>query len=302
MTKYQDPVDISVIKKREILDQCLSFFRGIPLFAQIEFNVIGGCNRRCAFCPVSNDNFYDNRVRGDKLDLSLYRKILKELNEVGYRGIVVYSGLSEPLLLKNIFEYVSLTKKILPTAQLQIVTNGDVLNADRLASLFECGLDKLLISLYDGPEQIEKFTTMCEVADIDKRKVVLRRRFFQDGNYGLTISNRSGLVNSDKFKDASESEETILPLSKPCHYPFYSLKINYDGDVTMCSHDWDSRLILGNLREESILDIWTAPTLMEIRRRLLNRDRRFAPCDKCDVNGTLMGSRHVESWGRLVNR
>ena len=80
-------------------------------------------------------------------------KIFSELSELKYKGMVIYSGYVEPLLHKRIYQNIAQARKFLPEAQIEIITNGDVLNKDRLRKLFEAGLSTLLISVYDGPDE-----------------------------------------------------------------------------------------------------------------------------------------------------
>ena len=63
------------------------------------------------------------------------------------------------------------------------------------------GLDVLLISAYDGPEQIIKFQNMMERIKVDKQKFVIRKRYYgEDKDFGLTISNRAGNLTNSEYK------------------------------------------------------------------------------------------------------
>ena len=79
------------------------------------------------------------------------------------------------------------------------------------------------------------------------------------------------------------------PLKKACFIPSYTFFLDYQGDVLICPHDWGKKLILGNLNNEKLIDIWFSNKSLEIRKRLNNSDRNFDPCNVCDVIGTLMG-------------
>ena len=63
--------------------------------------------------------------------------------------MIRFSGFVEPLLDKKIYNHISLIKNM-SLIRIEIVTNGDPLNKDRLIKLFKSGLDKILISVYDG--------------------------------------------------------------------------------------------------------------------------------------------------------
>ena len=64
----------------------------------------------------------------------------------------------------------------------------------------------------------------------------------------------------------------------------------------MCSHDWGKKNILGNLNNETILDIWTSKKTHLTRKALIEGDRNFSPCNVCDVSGGLIGASHAKVW------
>jgi len=293
-------IDPSVAEKRSTLANRLQMLEAYPIFSQLEFNILGSCNRKCNFCPVSAPDFYERHDRYARLKIESYEKLLIELNALDYSGVIVYSGLSEPLLIKNISDYIELTKILLPGVHLEIITNGDVLNPLKLRKLFDSGLDRLKISLYDGPHQIDRFQEMCSQVGVNQEKVLLRRRYLEGGNYGITLSNRSGLIDSSVFNESEESEKVELPLSRSCFYPFYMLKINHDGAVTMCSHDWEDQYVLGNAFEESVWEIWTGEKILRVRKSLSHGCRDIGPCKICDVDGCLMGQESYEKWQNLM--
>ena len=41
--------------------------------------------------------------------------------------------------------------------------------------------------------------------------------------------------------------------------------------------------------------------MMTNRKKLNQGDRNFKPCNVCDVQGSLMGEKHAEAWGKLEN-
>ncbi|MBI5402024.1 MAG: SPASM domain-containing protein [Ignavibacteriae bacterium] len=262
-----------------------------PLFSLFEINITGMCNRFCEFCPRSDKNVFPNK--SEYMSLKLYEKVIKELNELAYDGIIAFSGFSEPLFHKDIYEIISLARKSCAKSRIELYTNGDLLNVKKLAELFNSGCTSIHISLYDGPEQIEKFLSMRDMAGIKDEQFIIRERFLpkKDG-YGLTISNRAGLVNFQKLG----MKRLNMPFKSKCYYPFYMMFVDYTGEVIICSHDWGKKLIAGNLREESIVEVWTSKTMRSVRDRLDKEDRNFSPCNECDVKGTFMGGEHFKKW------
>lgn len=287
-------IDSSTDRKKQIVKDKLVLVDGIPVFSIIEFNIIGSCNRNCAFCPVSNPDVYTKT--NDGLDIELFEKIIKDLHEINYEGKILFSAFSEPLLHKKVEELVSIAKKYLPKVRVEMVSNGDLLTGKKLKKLYESGLDTINISMYDGSHQIEYFNNIRIEAGVPEDAIVLRRRYYENGNYGITISNRVGLVDSNEFRDENEISITELPLKEVCYYPFYMILVDYNGDVLLCPHDWNKTLKFGNLKNEKLFDIWRGKALNGIRQKLTQCNRNFGACKHCDVMGTLIGKESFEAW------
>jgi radical SAM protein with 4Fe4S-binding SPASM domain len=284
-------LDTNIKTKSQIIDESLSLYKGkYPLPSLVEISNSGTCNRKCSFCPRSDPSYEDvNEFISNKL----HDKICTELSEYKYNGILVYSGFNEPLLKKDVFRDISKAKELLPNAKIQMITNGDVLSEARLKLLFASGLTTLLVSVYDGEKEFRKFEEMGNKLKLSKQQYVLRKRYLsEEKDFGITMSNRSGLL--------AKAEYSIKPLDKSfntsCNYPSYTFFIDYNGEVLMCSHDWGKKRILGNVSKNSILEIWSSKIASDSRKKLLNKNRNFLPCSKCDVKGDLIGNKHASAW------
>ncbi len=287
-------IDPSTKRKDTIVKDKLQYFEGFPVFSIIEFNIYGNCNRDCSFCPVSNPLVYEKKHEG--ISTELFNKILDDLVQIDYKGKILFSAFSEPLLHKKLENLLLSAKTKLPQSRLEIVTNGDLLSTKKLKSIFDAGLDSISISMYDGKHQIEHFNNMMETCGLDNTQVILRRRYFEDGNYGITISNRSGLINSNEFRDENENAISELPLKNKCYYPFYMILIDYNGDVLLCPHDWSKKFKFANLATQNLWDTWKNKTINGIRKKLASSNRNFNPCNRCDVLGTVIGKESFDGW------
>lgn len=291
MGTYIDP---SINRKSNIVDDSFAMASiGVPLPSVVEVSESGTCNRRCAFCPRSDPGFPDIKAF---VEVDLIEKLSSQLAEAGFRGIFLFSGFVEPLLDRRIYDLVGRVRKNLPQSRIELVTNGDVLNERRLRKLFGAGLDTLLISVYDGPEHAERFQTMCENIGLRRDQFVVRHRYLPpEDDFGITLSNRAGLMENAEFAIPAVAE----PVREPCHYPHYTFFMDYQGDVLLCPHDWGKKRVVGNMNGQDFMEIWTGPGFASARRQLANGNRCFAPCDVCDVKGGLMGSHHVRAWQSL---
>jgi len=272
-----------------------------PLFSWIEFNLTGSCNRRCDFCPWSNPEWRSSHFQNVTdnngilhLPTEVYEGVMKDLNKVGFKGGIIYSGFSESFLYKHIEEVIKISKEQCPESRIEMITDGDFLTVDKLNTVFEAGLTRLDVSVYDGPDKVKPFEDLRVEAGLNKEQFHIRERWYApEENFGIAgLNNRAGAsimpeINVNKL-DA--------PLKRKCFYPFYQIMVDFDGAVLLCNNDWDKRLILGNVKETSILDIWNSKKYKEVRGNLANANRKHSPCNRCDVNGMMMGGEFVSKW------
>lgn len=275
-------------------DKVLTLFKDgqeMPFFSIIEFSISGLCNRVCEFCPRHDAAIYPNL--NEHMTFGTYDRVVQELAELDYSGVIVFSGFSEPFLHRDLDGLVRHTKLHLPKARLDVKSNGDKLTVERLREVFAAGLDSLLISLYDGPEQEPFFRDMANQAGLSETQVVLRNRYAgADEHFNLNLSNRAGMmINKDLGL-------TVLtePLKKPCYYAAYQIMVDHKGDVLLCPHDWGKKLVLGNVNRDSVVGIWISKRMHAIRKKLHASDRAFGPCAVCDVEGDLLGREQVDAW------
>jgi radical SAM protein with 4Fe4S-binding SPASM domain len=67
-----------------------------------------------------------------------------------------------------------------------------------------------------------------------------------------------------------------------CTYPFHSLCVKCNGDVTICIVDWNKGTKVGNLREQSLAEVWHGAALQGFRRMHIERRRHENPsCRNC---------------------
>tara|TARA_B110000008_G_C16872219_1_gene525259 strand:- start:232 stop:1116 length:885 start_codon:yes stop_codon:yes gene_type:complete len=287
--KFLDP---NLDNKSKTVENKIQFYNykgnTLPLPTEIEISESGTCNRSCSFCPRSDPSFEDKK---EFINDNLHEKLCIELKELNYKGTIRYSGFVEPMLDKNIYNLIKMVKNNLPNSNIEMVTNGDPLNLNRLNKLFQHGLNRILISAYDDKETAEKLEKLCDDANLTKDQYIVRHRYYSENkDFGITLSNRSGLMKNAEFK-IPELEE---PLKNPCFIPSYTFFLDYQGDVLMCPHDWGKKIILGNLNKEKLLDIWFNKKSMKIRKLLNNSNRDFKPCNVCDVDGTFMGKKNSQ--------
>ena len=76
--------------------------------------------------------------------------------------------------------------------------------------------------------------------------------------------------------------DKVFDTSEVCPFCFYKMRITSDGKAILCSADWDHKLVVGDLREQSIKDVWDSDTLFEYQVKFLRGERSEMPiCRDC---------------------
>ena len=148
---FEQTIKKNIQRKSAFVDK-VQFVDNIPLFSWIDINPTELCNRRCVFCPRADVELYPNQNLHISLDLC--SKIANELRALKYSGGVALSGYGEPTLHPEFVEMVKIFGKDIRT---ELITSGDFLTPQITAELYKAGISQILVSLYDGPHQIEHF-------------------------------------------------------------------------------------------------------------------------------------------------
>ena len=277
----------NISRRSKIVDDTVSTFKKYPMPTWVELSLIDVCNRSCSFCPKSDASIAPDTHQ--MMNRKIIDKIHDDLKEIDYKGSIALCGYGEPLLHKDI-NYI--TQKLSKVASVEIITNGDVLSSKLLQNLYLSKASKVVISMYDGPEQIEKFTKMAKNANVPEEMIILRDRWYgDDKDFGVKLTNRSGTIKS--------GNQVSLGTYSKCYYPTYQFLIDWNGNVFLCPQDWQRRHAMGNVMQESIFDVWIGKIMTKYRKNLLKGKRCDSPCKECNADGTLLGYKHAKIWNEI---
>lgn len=273
-------------RRSPLVNENIKFFKKTPLPSWIEISLIDVCNRKCSFCPKSDENTAPDTFM--KMSTFQIDKLVNELKEIGYAGSICLCGYGEPLLHKDI-NYI--VKKLSEVSSVEIVTNGDPLSVKMISQLYNSKADRVLVSMYDGEHQIKKFKKMAKEAKVPDDFLILRDRWYsEEKNFGVKLTNRAGTINIGN---------QVQNFHTHCYYPSYQFLIDWNGDVYLCPQDWQRRNAMGNLMQEHIFDVWSGKILTKYRKELLEGKRNSKPCRDCNADGTLLGRQHAEIWKKI---
>jgi len=251
-------------------------------FNAVDIETITACNRRCSWCPNS---IYDRGLIKNKklMDEKLFSKIIDELSEIKFSGQIRFSFYGEPLLDERLEAFVKYTRDKLPKVDIFIFTNGDFLTLDLYKGLSENGVDFFIMTQHDEIMSL----TMKELLKNFHKVSYSKKDFFHQSAYKLDnydtillhknlrnmeLCNRGGLLKNIKPKKLTHLR---------CFLPTNALVINYAGNVILCCDDYLGSIKFGNLKNESILEIWQKENSKKIKEELREGILRLEICKKC---------------------
>jgi hypothetical protein len=265
-----------------------------PLFNRFSLETSSYCNRSCSFCPVSNGARPNQILMREEL----FEKILWELHELQYDGILSLFFLNEPTLDKRLFKgdnpWCSRIRQALPKATIYASTNGDAFRSvEDIAALFDAGLTVLNLNIYDsGPEQALKYRTWAEEGDSQDlweltehkyRKHSVRRRYLAISDMRMERDDYK-IVDSWMVKNADQREGITAP-QRHCARTHRHLITQYDGRVPLCcgiDNLVENALFVGDLNTQSIEEIWNCEELYKYRWFLQHARRELPWCSTCN--------------------
>jgi GTP 3',8-cyclase len=221
-----------------------------PSVVEIEVGV--RCNRTCVYCPngtlglTSEPSF---------MSVDLYERIISQLSDISFSGRLSFHFYNEPLMRNDLEILVAIARAALPLAHLVLYTNGDLLTDSRYENLLKAGVDFFLVTRHDG----------------DRMKPRLHQRV--QVPLDLDISGRAGAVIS-----------VTEPLRRACHAPSEMLIVMVNGDVVLCHEDVRREVVLGNLGQSTIGEVWFSDEMQRLRHYLVQGNRREAGlvCGRCN--------------------
>lgn len=259
---------------------------GLPTrqFIQVNIETNTICNRTCHFCLYGIRNY----VPANPMLASLFFRIIDQLAEMNFAGRLSLFSTNEPLTDKRIYEFIRYASLMLPDCCHTLVSNGDLLNRERLDRLFESGLDLLLLNSYDD-KALPHNQDLYEYAHSQYLgKILHTDRTVYTGWVG-----RAGHI----------TEYAKLPVKGFCDLPNYALYINPMGKVLSCCHDFDEQNIVGDLTRQTIEQVWNGVEFKTFRRQINQGDRSFSElCNRCDHKPDLDYFRWNEQQPRLSGK
>jgi len=287
--------------------------RPVPSFPRtVQIQTITGCNGACVFCPYPDT--VDTQPKG-RMEEGLFERIVEEMARHRVRRISPYL-MNEPFLDRSILDKVAFIKERIPDARIVLTTNGSRLDAetvDRMLALdalhalyisfqgvekegyeatmrgslkFERTLENVegLIAKWraaGGRKRVKIVVTMVATNRIDPEKAVAFWKARGVESKYTPLENRGGNVT------ASSLAPTDMKRFADCTRLFKQAYIMFNGDMVLCCTDYSRKVVLGNIVDSPIEEIWNGPKAVKIRRLYAEGHMDRIPlCRDCEISGS----------------
>lgn len=312
-TRYYVPSDEDSLLKKFYF----SFTsRSVPHFPKVvQFETHSACNARCVFCPYSFT--YKTQPQG-VMSNELFYKIVDELKKHRVRRISPYMN-NEPFLDREMVKKLIHIRSEIPDSKIVLTTNGSKLDKETVDELVKYNpLDYLYISFQgvekEGYEEtmrgslkfeetmenvlylIEKIKssehrkpfkvviTMVATNKIDVHKAM---KFWKEKGIKAqwtNLENRGGnIIDFENLKPEKAKTRKFYN----CTRLFKQAYILFNGDMVLCCTDYSRKVVLGNVKEKSIEEVWNSEKAWKIRRLYFEKKFDKIPlCKDCQIADT----------------
>ena len=276
------------------------------------------CNLKCKLCPQSLGGFPSKGI----MDLELMKKISSELRSIQPKLVTLHLS-GEPLLHPDIPQLISIIKKeklntalstngLLMTKQkiekiieagldcirIDFAANKERYEEIRQNSVWDAVYEniKRLIELKRQKTSFKPLVLIFNIDVVKSKKESARnlnslKELFNNGSV-KTLNIELHKWAGEFAREAEESglyEKLSLPdIPKgkyfPCPHIFGSFGITWDGDVVPCCRDLKKDFIIGNIKDNSIMQLWNSEKLMELRQKQIEKKYMDIPlCRNCTM-------------------
>lgn len=304
-------------------DAAASFQIEPPFPLHVDLELTFRCNLRCEMCVLSLPNTERRRWGDPKLEIS-FEKAKHIIDEIASESQASLSlnGVNEPLQIPWLPDIVAHARSQ-GIVDVSFNTNGLLLTRERAQSLVQAGLTRIGISLdaaTDGTYQRIRVGSSFERvvshlhqllqlrSAMNSQLPIVRLNFILMGindpelpsfidtwrheveSIGILqfFNPFSGQTRIDKERrlQATERPPRTHPQAFRCSQPWQRVVVRNNGDVLPCCAWQGMSLVMGNIHEHTLSEIWNSSTFIAFRR--LHLDGRYisvSACRECFESG-----------------
>jgi len=300
------------LKRKNILSQVKDrikwylsprFYYLVDFPTHLEVETAVSCQMRCTMCKREQ---MPTHLKHGIMDFDLYKKIIDEASRRGVYSIKL-SWRGEPLLNSRIIEMIKYAKGS-GIKDVAFLTNGERLNPELSIELIESGLDWISISV-DGIGEVYNRIRWPETYDGIVEKIKFFKQYRDEKAYKkplIRIQTIWSAVKNDPdsyfgfFENLADKVYIIADqhrfdlVSFPrvskfrCPMPWQRMAIGYNGIVTKCVCDYNEYEVIGDVKRQSLYEIWHGDKLAKYRELIKSgKIYTMKSCATCNDTGEM---------------
>lgn len=271
-----------------------------PSYVDIE--TLAVCNAACTFCPYPNIE-----RQGTRMPDQMIEKIIEDLTEIppNVRFDIAPYKVSDPFIEKRLLDIIGLVDQKLPNATISLISNGSTMTEKALKRLADqSNINYLRLSLNDHRkaeyemlmslpfertlDRLDMLHKMIEKGSFPHTVVV--NRVMEGNRHDIDFMNfckdryplmRAGLsARNDWIGSIDEESSSPVTPNIACKR-WYTMSIIATGDVCLCCMDGNGEWLIGNVKENSVLDIYNSKRYRNLREHTRSRINAASPCNEC---------------------
>ena len=279
----------------------------IPESNELRIEVTTKCNYNCNICPREQLT-----REKESMSFELFKNIFDKINsETSQYNTLTFPGMGEPLLDETLDDKIDYAKK--HNYEVLMLTNGSLLTVGRFKRLEDIGMDSIRVSIYGNSSELYNAMHGTKSTDLFqriKRNITEISRIKTSTSFLLTYNIVYGCNDSDieswieYWKDKVDLLEVWRPHNwvdskdyrvvqskqlRTCGRPWNTpLQIQVDGTVNMCCFDFDGKLVLGDLKTQTLNEIFESSMFQRIKKHHTSGDYKECGliCENCDQRNT----------------
>lgn len=272
---------------------------------EITIETTGKCNAKCNFCPHS-----ELERRYSDMSNALFLKIISDLKEIPstHKFSISPFKVNEPLMDRSFFEKLEVINVELPHVGIRFFSNFNMATYEDVEKLSKVyNLEQIWISLNEiNPEEYNRVMGLNLDKTLENIKMLLKfNRKHKMVNKVVISRVKDGTVKDNEFVTVlnnmlsgySDEYELVLikrvewidhlgkqnniPENEPC-FRWFEINITCTGEVALCCMDGKCDYSIGNVNEQSVLEIYNKREYKELRQN--GYPRKFIePCKRCSL-------------------
>ena len=263
---------------------------------EVRIETTNFCNADCTICSHSTMKRKKGLMHNDA-----FRNLVEQAKDLGAKLISPF-GYGEPLLDNALSQKIQMCTDL--GIDTFITTNGALATPPKMIKLFDAGLGHVRFSIHGinqmfyesvhrgllwGKTTTNLFNTIELKKDFPDIKISITamplngetvkqiRDTWEPCVDWLEIWKPHNWNNKNKYRE--ETEDKLVTCGRPLRGP---VQIEWDGSVIPCCFLTNNELVLGNTRDNSIVDILKGDAYVELRERHRAGDLKGLPCEHCD--------------------